>query len=286
MNNLRELTFTLVSVGFVLIAAQDPPPQPEFEAASIRLLPPPRVGYRIDGSQTGGPGTKDPTFFRCRDCNLYTLVRLAFNLRRDQFKPPEWMATQQLLVTAKVPLGATKDEFRAMLQGLLSERFGLRYHFEKKEIPGYHLITAKNGPKLKASLADAVGSGEENDNAWNKALNGKDGFPDREGIFNLPIGRKLKMNNQTMSQFADLVTNHLGEPVVDSTGIPGSFDITLYWSTVSPLPSAEKDSLPPAPSGPSLKDALDSQLGLKLQPAKIEVNVFVIDHIEKTPTEN
>ena len=92
----------------------------------------------------------------------------------------------------------------------------------------------------------------------------------------------------------------MGKPVTNSTGLEGNYDVSLQWApdqmgnvsspfgnVSSPLPGMENNA-PAAsePSGPDLFTALQEQLGLKLQPKKVTIEIFVIDHIEKTPTEN
>ena len=265
----------------------------EFEVASIKVRPSPPNGVRFEGQQIGGPGTKDPTMYRCLDCNLGRLVRTAFDLKTRQFDPPDWTWYQQLDLLARVPIGATKEQVLLMLQALLKERFHLAYHFEKKEVDGFQMSIAKNGPKLQESAEDPpVAEGGAVPAAPAKVAIGKDGFPARIGVSRMRTGNKLWVKKQTMDQFATwLASQAAGRPVVNATGLSGTYDITLYWGPNArrETSAANADGSPLAPlaaEGPTLLSAMQSQLGLKLEPNKLTIDVFVIDHIDKTPTEN
>ncbi len=259
-------------------------PKPEFEAASIRQMPAPRPGTRITGSQRGGPGTSDPGLFECGNCSLATLVMRAFDVRSFQFEAPQWLWTQQFRLTAKVPPGTTKEQFQAMFQRLIEERFKLTYHRHKKNVDGYLLVVARNGTKLKEHTAvtppDPIRSLSE-------ARIGKDGFPDQVGLYNTPSGNKLRYTNQSMAQLAMNLTPAAGLPVVDGTGLGGTYDITLVWSSsVSAVPPESELGDNEREPGVGLLGALQSQLGLRLEARKLSVDVLVVDQIEKTPVEN
>jgi uncharacterized protein (TIGR03435 family) len=194
------------------------------------------------------------------------------------------MWSQQFDLKANVWPGASREQFLAMLQGFLRSRFQLVCHFEQNEVPGYQMVVAKDGPRLRPAADDPPATPAS-------AEIGKDGFPDQLGMFNMPIGHKLRMNKQTMSQLAIILSGQADLPVFDATGLPGAYDITLYWAA-NARPEAltaglDNASAPFIPEGGlPLPGALQSQLGLKLEQRKIAVSVFVIDHIEKTPTEN
>jgi uncharacterized protein (TIGR03435 family) len=200
---------------------------------------------------------------------------------------PDWVWQKPLfLLMAKVPPEATKQQIPLMLQALLKERFHLAYHFEKRELSGYRMVVAKNGTKLKQSVDDPEGA----DQPTAPAKMEKDGFPNRPGLWNLSYGSKYWMKKQTMSELATFMGSHLGgnpKPVVDATGITGQYDITLYWDPGGKVGTDDSDSDPVTPgTGKPLLGAIQSQLGLKLEPTKVTLNVFVLDHMDKMPTEN
>jgi uncharacterized protein (TIGR03435 family) len=103
-------------------------------------------------------------------------------------------------------------------------------------------------------------------------------------------GTKYWAKKQTMSQFATFMGHHAFKPVVDATGLTGTYDIVLYWESTqrdaSGTTSGDTPAVSSASSGEPLLGAIQSQLGLKLEPKKVIVNVLVVDHIDKTPTGN
>src|SRR4249920_463203 len=118
-----------VIVTAVLVAAYGQPSggrtKSEFDVASIHVNPP-RVGFHFaSDSSSGGPGSADPGMFRCSNCTLATLIGKAFELQNYQFPGRMSLAEGTFDITAKIPPGATRDEFLAMLQNLLKDRFGL-----------------------------------------------------------------------------------------------------------------------------------------------------------------
>jgi uncharacterized protein (TIGR03435 family) len=257
------------------LTAQSDEPGPRFEVASIKPSDEGRNYW-----PTGGPGTKEPTSFHCNTF-LGILVRQAFDLGPSQMDVPIWVWQKPwFLLMAKVSPEATKEQIPLMLQALLKERFHLAYHFEKRELAGYRMVVAKNGPKLKQS----AGNPESVDPPTKM---GKDGFPNTQGIWHMGYGNKFWMKNQTMSQLTTFLDSSSGKPVVDDTGFTGKYDITLYWDSRLEAVTADSDNAPATPGdGQPLLAAVQSQLGLKLEPAKVTLKVFVLDHMDKMPTEN
>jgi uncharacterized protein (TIGR03435 family) len=124
--------------------------RPAFEVASIRLLPSgiiptdSRRGINIKGNQVY-------CFMQ-----LSSLIATAYRLKPFQITGPDWLELQRLVINARIPDGATKDQVPEMLKSLLADRFGLIIHWEEKSRPVYALVVAKGGPKLKkAAETDA-----------------------------------------------------------------------------------------------------------------------------------
>src|ERR1035441_5549283 len=145
----------LVIAGPIVIGLMNPPQgraqsesggaAPAFEAASVKSSPPGSTnGIRMRGPLSDGPGTSDPGLLRCMNCTLADVVVKAYDIEKYQLSGPDWLDTE-LLITAKVPAGATKEQFRLMLQNLLTERFKLALHREKKDVSGYALMVGKDG---------------------------------------------------------------------------------------------------------------------------------------------
>ena len=154
----------------------------------------------------------------------------------------------------------TREEFREMLRSLLAERFNLRSHTETKEMKVYALVIAKNGPKLKESPPDAE-------------------FHTLVGVH----GRNFTVTGTkvTMESFADDLTNSFFPqlPVIDKTGLTGTYNLKFE---ATPEYRINKD---PQPEDINLFDAVQDQLGLKLERQRAGIEVLVVDHIER-PSEN
>jgi uncharacterized protein (TIGR03435 family) len=226
------------------------------------------------------------------------LVRLAFGVQDNQISgAPSWVNSESYNIEARMDRSAA-DEMRKMsedqrkvarqhmLQALLADRFSLTLHQETKDLPVYALVISKNGPKLrKAKPGDTYADG----------FKGIDGLP--AGPHNMVLtGRgEFKAQAQPISALARALSHALGRPVLDRTGLTGSYDITLEWTpdeihgaTMKEPAGGQQpaDSIVASePSGPSIFTAIQEQLGLKLEPQKGATEVLVIDHVEK-PSEN
>jgi uncharacterized protein (TIGR03435 family) len=124
--------------------------KPAFEVVSINQAPPSSVQGMRMGSR-GGPRSADPGRWVGENLSISDLVHNAYNLKRHEYSGPSWMGDARFDIQAKVPAGATRDDVKLMLQGMLEERFHLQFHRETKEMAGFELVVAKNGPKLKES---------------------------------------------------------------------------------------------------------------------------------------
>jgi uncharacterized protein (TIGR03435 family) len=308
---LSAVAFAIFLIG--PIRGQNGPaklePKLEFEVASIKPAPPPdgrgmRVGSR------GGPGSKDPGLYTCENCSLSDLVSNAYSLQRYQLTGgPSWMGNERFMISAKIPEGATKEQFRLMQQSLLADRFGLKFHWEKKEMQLYEMVVAKGGIKMKEAAAEepaAADAAPRPAGAPGPPKLDKDGFPilppGRGGMMIMTQGRARSRNSEvTMESLAGMLAGQLNKPVIDATGLKGKYDYTLSWvperfgmapSNITgggPPPSGEgvgAGGAPDGDAGPTLLVAVQQQLGLKLEPKKGMVDILVVDHIERVPTEN
>ncbi len=290
------------------------PAKPEFEVASIKPSPEPGGGgrmMRIGGR--GGPGSKDPTRYTEQGMTMMDLLTVAYHVKRYQISGPEWLSSARFDINAKIPEGATKEDFGPMLQHLLAERFGLVVHHETKQMPVYDLVVfAKSGSKLKEHVEEPPRPPKEGETpppfTMPKLELDKDGFPALPANFGGGRGNSMIMmrdrarlwaRGETMPQFVEWASDQLSKPVTDSTGLTGKYDFILSWRNESMGPMGAP--MPPPPPGggaapldntadsealPTLPSALQEQLGLKLEPKKGNVDLVVIDHVEKVPTEN
>lgn len=280
----------------------------KFEVASVRPSTPPVPeaisggGRRYAASCQGGPGTRDPTRLSCPHINIARLIFQAFDLKPYQCKFPSWMSSAWFALTANIPVGATKEQLRLMEQDLLAERFKLSAHFEKKKMLVYELTIAKSGPKLKQTGKHHEVP-EDSPSSSNAAQPAKlerdaDGFPLPPPWFG-PMsatfkgGRmRIRAIDRTLPEFASFLSSRFAIPVQDATRLRGNYDIMLtcsaaFFGSVATQVGESAMSAASTPGGiPTCPEALRQQLGLQLTREKGLVDFFVLDHIEKVPTEN
>jgi uncharacterized protein (TIGR03435 family) len=286
----------LIAFVPVLTYAQTADARPTFDVASIKPSDPTAGFLRWNG----GPGTKDPGLFTCENCSLITLLSMAYEVPHYRISAPDWTQNTKFVVSAKVPAGATKEQFLVMMQNMLAVRFKLAVHREQKEMQTYDLVIAKGGPKLRRSADEAPAKDDVAETAPKRPQPtelpkmGKDGYPILpEGYSEVAMeGRqRIMYPGQTMQWFAGRMSSQLGCPVTDLTGLTWKYDFALFWAygasndrsaITSDTPPAGADSDP----GPTLVEAVQSQLGLKLIPKKETVEIIAVDHVEKVPTEN
>lgn len=241
----------------------------EFEAASIK----PVTGARNSSGCEGGPGSNDPTTFRCQNISLTFLLIYAFQVNYDQVQGPDWMKSQSFDVVARVAPGSTYDQFTVMLQHMLAARFGLSAHRETKEVTRFQLVVAKGGAKLKPAAQDSAAQNPP-------GAQEKEGYPalGKQGMAIADGRARFKDPHAEMNAVAGMLSGQLGRPVMNATNIEGAYDVDLVW--VTEARAAQGDS------GPTLMRAIQEQLGLKVESSKGPYEYLVVDHMEKQPTAN
>ena len=196
----------------------------------------------------------------------------AYGVKRYQISGPDWLAAACSNIIAKVPPGTSKEQVKPMLQNLLAERFALALHREKRALPVYTLVVAKNGPKMKvAQETDSGGTW----GAWNG-------------------NARWVTHYETMQSLADFLSPRLDRPVLDRTGLTERYEFTLAWVAenidmrvrTAPVANTGGDGELAAEPVPTIFGAVQQQLGLKLERGTSPTVVLAIDHAEKTPTEN
>ena len=262
------------------------PAPTEFEVADVKLFSPetsPGVTPVLMRVMPGGR-------FVSNGLPMRFLLNRAFNINNnDQIVGlPSWADTVRLSITAKAPdeamtgPGVDQEVLAPMLRALFVDRFKMTYHTEDRPMAAYSLIAAK--PKLKkADPASRI---------FCRTGNAAPGSP--------PGSLTLTCQNATMALFAERLQNlgpGLNWPVLDATGIEGGWDFTLTFSPLPPginrpgrggdagVPGGEPVASDPG-GGYTVVEAIEKQLGLKLQSQKRPMPVFVIDHIEQKPTDN
>lgn len=249
-----------------------------FEAASIKPATPlGPLGMRADVK--GGPGTSDPGLFTCTNCSLARVLADAYKIHDYDFSGPGWLGSTRFDFLAKVPAGATKEECQAMIRNLLAERFKMAVHRETREMQVYELTVAKNGPRFKESTPKDP---PKDDGPSGPLKRDGDGFPILPPGMSAAIiagHARMQSEDQTMAWFAERLSERLQTPVTDATGLAGKYDFVVSWAW-------EEGPGAASAAAADLINALQSQLGLKVERTKGTVEVLVVDHIEKVPTEN
>jgi len=235
---------------------------PSFEVATIKPSKPdsPGPGFGMQGRR-----------FSTRATTVADLVSFAYGTHAKQLVGgPDWLLTQRFDISAQPDAEGQPnlDQWKTMIKKLLADRFQLKTHDEKRELPVYVLTVAKNGPKLTPGEGDANTIG---------------------GVgFNGP--GKFRANDATMANVCEAFQAvAMDRPVLDQTGLKGRWTFALNWTPddsqfrglgIRFSPPAEGVEVPPP-----LFTAIQDQIGLKLEPVKAPVSVMVVDKVEK-PTEN
>lgn len=223
--------------------------QPAFAVATIR--PSARaVQFEHDGNTEFLGDT-----LRMQDVLVTTCIKLAYHVQDSQILGPEWLRSERFDITAKSDGPADEPTMKQMLQILLADRFQLSFHREQKEMKALVLTVAGSGSKLKLAAAP-------------------DGKPFRQNSANGTVAKSMPIG-----EFADFLAGPLQMPVVDHTGLTGKYDFVLDFTSY--LPDA-KNMGPDRPDSTSiLMVALEGELGIKMETRKTQVDVMIIDHVEK-----
>lgn len=199
---------------------------------------------------------------------------------------PEWLDKDRFDIEAKAPIQPrTADEFRPMLQSLLSERFKLKVHRETRDLPVYNMVVEKGGLKnLKLSDDQSGAPGPSDPSKPPRGTPWMDGESTASGFMMVLSGNAVKLSRLAMT-----LQGLVQRPVIDQTNQNGFFDFRIRFSNQAIPAFPERvptdDGLPATPSDHPLIPILQEELGLKLQPGKGPVEVLIIDNAEK-PSEN
>lgn len=260
---VRWMMFAVLAVSASGVLAQSPPSRPKFDAFEVATIKPVE------------PDAKSGRFITMQGTNRFVekaytlklLIAAAYDLNpRTISGGPPWVTSDHYDILAVTPgeVRPTHDEQMSMLRSLLADRFKLTFHREQKVFSIYELELAKNGPKLKPSASQpddpvVVGPGVV--------------YPQRV---------VLPGRNATMEAFVSLLQRAiLDRPVVDKTGLSGRYDFDLEWA---PDETQFGGALPPesaAATSPPLFEAIQQQLGLRLEATRGPVAALVVDTAER-----
>ena len=300
-------------VGAPVVRAQVPVNQPltlpekmpSFDVASVRPNKSSAPPYSNFPLNAGAMYTANGGLLSATNFPLVTYIFFAYNLmgNQAQFLVPQlpgWVMTNRFDIQARAAGSPTKDQMRLMMRSLLADRFKLAVHTEKREVPVLAFVLlkpGKTGPQLQRHPDDA--SCETNVEPTSPAHPIPDlfsqkvpgGFP---AVCNSIIGvppsvpgrSRLGGRNVTIGFMADMFSQRvdLGRPMIDATGLTGTFDFLLEFTPESKTPAPDTNTAAD-PDGPSFEQAVRDQLGLKFESRKSSMNVMVFDHVEH-PSEN
>ncbi len=257
----RLLLATLLTAAAFTTPAQTPHPAPAIPLLTFEVTSVKPSHTNTSSSHSG----MDNGRFTASNVTIKNLIEYtAFNIPEPRILGgPKWLGTERFDIEAKLD-AATLAQWNhldrpqhslaghALFQGLLADRFHLRYHWETRTLALYALVVAKNGPRLHPSTQPDADTDTNN------------GEIDAKGV--------------TLADFAQTLTQELshsfGRIVTDHTNTPGRFDLSLKWAPDTGATDASPDA------GPSLFTALGEQLGLKLVPTRGPVQVLVIDGLD------
>jgi len=236
--------------------------------------------------------TPNGGLFSATNFPLISYIFFAYKLQGNQgltlaSQMPNWVMTEKFDIQARAQGNPTKDQMRTMMRALLADRFKFAVHAETRETPvlAYALVKpGKTGPQLQPHSKDAACEttvaqpAPDIPNAFEQIVKG--GYPELcNGILGIrasvPGRSRLGGRNVTIGFMADMFNQrvNLGRPMVDETGLRGTFDFLIEFT---PESRAQAD-----PDGPTFDQALRDQLGLKMESRKRPMEMLVLDHIER-----
>jgi uncharacterized protein (TIGR03435 family) len=242
---------SIVCTGLLILWSAITPPESVAQGFDVASVKANKSGlFASSLERSGGQLT-------LRNASLRECTELAYGVLDKHYalSGPTWLDSDRYDIVAKASAATSREQLLMMLRRLLADRFNLKVHQERRRVRVYALVVARGGPKMKA--ASGVRSN-----------------------FTFGVGH-VAASELAMAEFTDRLSGpvfQLGIPVIDSTGLAGTFDFVLDWSS--------GDAAAEAPAKPSLFTALEEQLGLKLRPAKSMIDIWVVDHAERAALEN
>jgi len=224
--------------------------QPAFAVVSVKR-------NKMDGARPALTLTADGISLRRYQLSWIVVAASGLQEQRRIIGAPSWTQDEYYDIEAKVDEAdvaafakLSSPQRWDMLQQVLVERFGLKYHFESRDFPSFNLVIAKGGPKLTESKPDTK-------------------------PYAMPTGHlQMEYRHLSMQNLCNMALSTEAQAlVIDKTGLTGTYDFTLHWSRSDEVNSDE----------PLIFTAVQEQLGLKMVPVIVPTKVWVIDHIERPP---
>jgi uncharacterized protein (TIGR03435 family) len=256
---------------FVFLAAsalaQSPAP-PAFEVASVKI----NELYRQDDRMTWRPSIESPPdSLTMRNVNMRMMVAWAWDIQRPKVSGPDWIDGPRYDIQAKAGQPAKVAEMRLMLQALLAERFKLEWRRETRQMEVLAVTVPKSGHKMKESAIAG--------DSATQSTQGPDGGATVRGA--------------AIGELINEMSREVTVPVVDLTGLTGRFDFSINPQKYRAELISSLGTMSPAqrPSESEMivtlmQNLLQGDLGLRMEPRKAAVEVFVVERGEKTPVAN
>ena len=312
---LKKLLWVGLSVLFTTAAFGQS--GPAFEVASIKKAEPLNVNAVLSGNLNIGM-TIDAAMVKINSMTVSELLRVAYKVKSFQIDGPEWLGVDRFNIVAKMPAGASRDQVPQMIQALLAERFQLALHRSTDEKPAYALVVTKGGSKLKESAPEdntaavspggpaaplaptptdggaqvrAIATSDAKGVVSTKSINGNSKMIPSDS------GMRIELTQMNTMGMLEILGRFVDRPIVDMTELKGKYDLTLNvgLEDMINLARAQGIAIPQLPGnangnaaepGSSSIFAAIQPYGLKLEPRKLPVEMLIIDHVEKSPTEN
>jgi uncharacterized protein (TIGR03435 family) len=266
---------------------QPAPPSMKFEVASIR---PVKMEPGQSLQQGGGFLPSNSSHLRLTNWPVISILKEAFSLPMiyqvagyDKLSsiPPLYdiqavgdEASDKKL--AELPKDQRRAEQNHMLQALLLDRFQLKFHWEDRLVPGYRLVIAKHGPKLLPAGSLPI-------DPATLRMRGDDGKMLAMHLSHDELGHRVFVGRgATIADLVRITSAFVNSPIQDETGLDGKYDFDLRIGdrpTESITPGGPNDQIQEDPND-QIIDAVQEQLGLRLEAARTVQKVFVIDHVE------
>jgi uncharacterized protein (TIGR03435 family) len=255
MRRTIPIIIDLFVVTAIAVRGQTTGVPPAFEVASVRA-------HQVGNSGREGNQRESlnvfPDRLTMRNISLRSCIGWAYHVMESQVSGPDWLNFERYDIAAEGAGPVAEGQLRGMMQTLLADRFKLAFHRQTKELPVYILIVGKNGPKFHESQTDGESSIEPQKSALGVVI-----------------------QRTPVAQLVGILSNVLGAPVIDQTGLTGRYDITINLMKYIPQQS---DTQPDLIS--MIVTGLQEELGLKLESKKVSLDLLIIDHVEKVPAEN
>ena len=198
------------------------------------------------GGGTSGAGVQNGRWTGS-NLSLKSYIQMAYGVSDFQIAGPDWIGLERYDISAKVADGGD-DQTGPMLQAILADRFKLLIHRDSRAVGIFELRVAASGLKVRETPGSVT------------ALT--DGGPGR-----------LTARGASMAHFAEVLSRETSFPIVDRTRLRGLYDFKLEWKPGEASPA-------------SVIQAIQEQLGLRVDPNRVQIGVLVVDNAERVPPQN